>query len=373
MIKKLTYEDVYKRFKEKGYELLDNQYISSQTRMTCMDKEGYKYYISNNSLQNGSYPEKYNKFNPYTLENVQHMLDLESNGSKLLTKEYKGSRMDLEITCECCGKKIIKKWDTIVNNKNFKCFNCNNNNKRYDFNFIKQEFLKYGYRIIDENYIGNNKPLNCIDSEGYKVKISYSNLTNNKLPNRFSIRFNKENYIYNINRYFKINNINCRALYYLKDKFLSDYNVIICECECGNKFETCWSAIKNGQVRCRNCTKYMSNMEYKVKKWLDDNDIDYVCQKKFNDCKDIRCLPFDFYLPKFNHCIEVDGQQHYFPSVFSKKANEKESFELTQKHDKIKNNYCKKHNIGLLRIGYNDIRRKNNNYINILSNKFIKN
>ena len=372
MIKKLTYEEVYQRFKEKGYTLLDKEYISSQTKMTCIDEEGYKYYVCNNLLQNGRFPEKYNKFNPYTLDNVQHMLDLESKGSKLLTKEYKDSRMDLEITCECCGKKIVKKWNTIVNDKCFKCSDCNNNRK-YDFNFIKQEFLKYGYTIIDDIYIGNNKPLNCMDNQGYKVKISYSNLINNKTPNRFSLYFNEENYIYNINKYFDINNVNCQALYYLKDKFISDYNVVVCKCECGNEFETCWASIKDGKTRCQTCTHYMSNIEYKVKKWLDDNNILYISQKKFADCKDIRCLPFDFYLPKFNYCIEVDGQQHYFPSVFSKKENEKESFELRQKHDEIKNNYCKKHNIGLLRINYNDIRRKNKNYINILSNKFIKN
>lgn len=41
-------------------------------------------------------------------------------------------------------------------------------------------------------------------------------------------------------------------------------------------------------------------------------------------------------------------------------------------HDEIKTKYCKNNNIDLLRISFNDIRRKNNNYKEILSNKFIK-
>ena len=57
-----------------------------------------------NLLKCGRRPEPYNKWNPYTLENVQHFLDIESNGSKLLSKEYIGSRQFLQITCEDCGK-----------------------------------------------------------------------------------------------------------------------------------------------------------------------------------------------------------------------------------------------------------------------------
>src|SRR5574344_2240438 len=110
MLKKLSYDEVYNRFKEKGLLLIDKKYISSSTKMNCMDSYGYKYKIGNNSLTSGFYPEPFNKFNPYTLENVQHFLDKESNGSKLITTKYKDSRMDLYITCEKCGKSFKRKW-----------------------------------------------------------------------------------------------------------------------------------------------------------------------------------------------------------------------------------------------------------------------
>lgn len=34
---------------------------------------------------------------------------------------------------------------------------------------------------------------------------------------------------------------------------------------------------------------------------------DFIIQHKFKNCRDIRPLPFDFYLPKLNTCIEYDG------------------------------------------------------------------
>lgn len=71
----------------------------------------------------------------------------------------------------------------------------------------------------------------------------------------------------------------------------------------------------------------------------------------FDDCRDINLLPFDFYLPDYNLCIEYDGIHHfeineYFGGV--------DRLKYTKKHDKIKNIYCKLNNIKLIRISYKD-------------------
>lgn len=77
-------------------------------------------------------------------------------------------------------------------------------------------------------------------------------------------------------------------------------------------------------------------------------------QKKFDDCIDDRCLRFDIYLNDYNILIEFQGEQHYKPVKYSSEtwdeANRK--FEYVQKHDLIKKNYCKKHNISLIEIPY---------------------
>ena len=64
-------------------------------------------------------------------------------------------------------------------------------------------------------------------------------------------------------------------------------------------------------------------------------------------------MPFDFYLPMFNACIEVDGEQHYKigAKIKSIKFTEQD-VKRVQYNDKIKTDYCIEHNIKLIRIPY---------------------
>jgi very-short-patch-repair endonuclease len=60
-------------------------------------------------------------------------------------------------------------------------------------------------------------------------------------------------------------------------------------------------------------------------------------------------LRFDFYLPKYNTCIEFDGKQHFEPvKIFGGNENFKEII----KKDSIKNMYCDTNGIKLIRIKY---------------------
>ena len=81
--------------------------------------------------------------------------------------------------------------------------------------------------------------------------------------------------------------------------------------------------------------------------------IQKIRQKRFLDCtnkpkKGVQCvtLPFDFYLPDLNIIIEFDGQQHFKP-VWGE-----ENFKRLQRLDKIRDEYCKKNQIKLIRIPY---------------------
>lgn len=93
-----------------------------------------------------------------------------------------------------------------------------------------------------------------------------------------------------------------------------------------------------------------SKGELEIRKYLKEKNIKFEEQKKFKNCKNKRELPFDFYLPEFNICIEFDGKQHF--EVIEKFGGEKE-FEKVKLRDEIKNNYCKLNNIRLIRIKYN--------------------
>lgn len=123
---------------------------------------------------------------------------------------------------------------------------------------------------------------------------------------------------------------------------------IIIICPIHKEFETTFYLHINREQGCPACKR--SRGEMKIERFLLDNNIQYVTQKKFTECKYIKQLPFDFYLPKYNICIEFDGEQHFGPIKFLHIDNKR--FKLIKKKDKIKTKYCKNNNILLIRIPY---------------------
>lgn len=98
-----------------------------------------------------------------------------------------------------------------------------------------------------------------------------------------------------------------------------------------------------------------SKGEREIAKWLDDNGIKYLKQHKFSDCKHKKQLPFDFYLPEHNTCIEYHGRHHYEPVPAFGGDQEFESIKI---RDEIKEKYCYINNINLIAIKYNDSKSK---------------
>lgn len=106
-------------------------------------------------------------------------------------------------------------------------------------------------------------------------------------------------------------------------------------------------------IRCQYCKE--SKGETKIRLFLEMNNIPFIAQYKIKDCKYKKELPFDFkikYKDKFI-LLEYDGEQHYQPIFGSEK------FIATQRNDKIKNEYCNKHKIKLIRISYKNIGKIN--------------
>jgi hypothetical protein len=120
-------------------------------------------------------------------------------------------------------------------------------------------------------------------------------------------------------------------------------------CKYHGEFEQTAYHHLNRKQGCPNCKSSVG--ENTVKKYLDDNKIKYIKQYRFNDCKNKQPLPFDFYLPDYNMCIEYDGEQHFKPHIF---FGGDVGFELLKINDYIKENYCINNNIKLLRIKYDE-------------------
>lgn len=110
--------------------------------------------------------------------------------------------------------------------------------------------------------------------------------------------------------------------------------------------------IPNNHLNGKGCPKCKTSKgEIAIENCLIKNNIKHKMQYAFNDCKYKQPLPFDFYLPEYNMCIEYDGQQHY-ESVIHWGGDDK--LKYTKENDGIKNDFCVENNIKLIRIPYWD-------------------
>lgn len=104
--------------------------------------------------------------------------------------------------------------------------------------------------------------------------------------------------------------------------------------------------------------KIMSRTEYRIAEYLDKLNVNYKAQYTFAGCRDKNKLPFDFAIIDekgvVKMLIEYDGEQHFQPVQFGNETKKEamRNFKICQKHDKIKNNFCKRRKIYLLRISY---------------------
>jgi len=124
----------------------------------------------------------------------------------------------------------------------------------------------------------------------------------------------------------------------------------LCQCECGGTIIRSTYNLKHlGKYQGCGCTKSLG--EEAISKLLLDNNINFTKQKTFDNCKfpdtHYHAL-FDFYVDN-KYIIEYDGIQHFKP--VGGWSNE-EAVKHTQEHDQYKNQYCKEHNIPLIRIPY---------------------
>lgn len=131
---------------------------------------------------------------------------------------------------------------------------------------------------------------------------------------------------------------------------------------CGNPdhepFKVKFNNFKDNDSRCPYCHNN-SKLENDTEEVLKKNNILFEMQYRFDDCKCKNPLPFDFYLPHNNICIECNGRQHYKYGCFE---NDLLNLMNIQYRDNIKIQYCKDNNIKLVIIPYWD----KNNIENIL-------
>lgn len=231
---------------------------------------------------------------------------------------------------------------------------------------IPQKKVKLVYRL-DNNISLNIKP-NSFKTTIYKsIVVLKNNLTkNNDMFVKFIDLTNKGNLIVKIKTfdggevdidmasYDHWNKSRKDTYYYCSSKgykilspYISSEEKILVDFSCGHNSHWITPSSLKRNCGCPICSE--SKGEKFIRLYLESNNINFVQEYRFEDCRYKSSLRFDFYISKYNLCIEYDGKQHF--EAFEYFGGE-ESFKNIQKRDKIKNKFCEENNIRLIRIPY---------------------
>lgn len=229
-----------------------------------------------------------NSKNAITIEQIRSYIKEQGYQCELISDEYIPFK-PLELRC-LCGNVFYKKWEHI-RHSHCQCFEC-----------TKKE-------------IGDNQiiPLDEIRKRA-AFKCELGDYTINKIVGRGS------------SKKIEVKHNTCGTVWLVRPgHFLLD------------------------DTGCPTCAQ--SKGEKAVMRFLVTNNIQYETEKWFLDFRVSRPLPFDFYLPDYNICIEYQGEQHYRPV---KCYGGDERFKKQQFSDGVKKNYCKTNGIPLIEIPYTE-------------------
>ena len=239
----------------------------------------------------------------------------------------------IETICNTCKVKITDSARNLTYKK-FKCKYCELTNKsdlirnklvdliKIDSSLITLKCNKgHIYKQDRRNLLKNKKCMECY--------LQNKVFTKEKIINDLFL-LHGDNYNYNFNDYKNIHS---------KIKIVCKKNHIFYQ-KVSNHLQG------KGCPICRE-----SFGERTITLFLENKNITYEKQKTFDDLFLIKKLKFDFYLPKYNIIIEYDGIQHFEAIEFL--GGQKE-FEKNKQRDLLKNDFCIKNNIKLIRISYKE-------------------
>ena len=309
---------------------------------------------------------------------IAKQIDFDNSQNKIV----KLKKSDLEDILNLLKDK--KSIDEIAN-----IYSCSDNALRNFLNKNKVDYKKYTMKAIDKNFVINTYKENQSIIETSKIT-GYSTPTISKILDEMGIekrqaKLNEEDKKFIIQNYkemtstelakkFNVTRGMITKLWYdnslvgkdieVKNPYYTDlkgqevglWKVLEkteergpggavmwkCQCECGEiRNVSSNSLISKTSLSCGRHNISKGNL--RVAEILAENNISFEAEKKFETCKDKKEMPFDFYVED-KYLIEFGGIQHYGEGLFD--------LEYTQRHDKMKNDWCKENNIPLIRIPY---------------------
>lgn len=297
----------------------------------------------------------FTKYNDEVLVNPYHLQD--------------NSNAKVRVVCDYCKTEYVMSWQKFMRAKNKNqtnaCCACsgkkvaNSTLSQRQENIFKnvQDFcIRHDYILetTQDQIVNNQSKIQYICPKHGRTSTKATNIQQGKICYKCSRELAaKHKWLSNIEQrkiYAAERISECGGILLNQDEYINQdtQNLKVLCPTCGNEFVTSLiHFIQHGGQQCKSCSAIKSVGEARIAQYLDSNKISYEREKTFDECRDRRPLPFDFYLPEFNLCIEFDGAHHYGLSQW-------DQFEYVKAHDEIKNQYCKDNSIGLLRIAYWD-------------------
>ena len=221
--------------------------------------------------------------------------------------------------------------------------------------YAKEKFAEKGWTLLATEYKNAHTPMEYMCNKGHKHSIQWANFQQG-----FGCPDCHYEHLSEIKRmpFEEVKAfIEQQSYKLLSENYKNAHQKLLLECPHGHIFTMNFDKFKSGQ-RCPICIG--SSGEKEVRKYLNQLEIEFIEQKRFEECRNILPLPFDFYIPSLNMCIEYDGEQHFLKGCFGDTKGQ--VLLETQKRDNIKTQYCLDNNIKLIRIPYWEF----NNIENIL-------
>ena len=275
-------------------------------------------------------------------------IEFEERGYILLSTEYIDNSTKLQYLCPNHLDKGVQEITFANFTKGRGCGYCAKRKKKTQQEYIEELTIKKPNIEVLGTYDGLKvKVLHKCKVCGYEWEVIPDNLLNSK---NGCPKCGKRAKLANKEFLEKLNEINpsIKPL----DEYITNIHKIHFLCsKCG----FIWEAKPNNILNGKGCPKCKSSKgEQRIQQILDKHNIKYDIQYKFNNCCNENVLPFDFYLPQYNLCIEYDGIQHFLPCTFGGISEEraKENLESCKLRDSIKDNFCQVNGIKLLRIPY---------------------
>jgi very-short-patch-repair endonuclease len=276
-----------------------------------------------------------------------------TNNEYELKSEYVKSSIKVKIRHNKCGNE----YEVTPNHfqQGRRCPYCCNTQKlsiRKVQDTLDSKYGKNNYSVISKTYKNNKTPILVKHNIcGHKFKATPNCLVKKKgtkCPYCFPMKVRKTNEQFLQEVYDAVGN----EFTFLEDYVTNDTKIKVRHnCDLCNNYEfkvRPYNFLKS-KIRCPKCIQIKEDSYgvRKIKKYLDSLDIHYLNEYKIY-ANTPRVLKLDFYLEEYNLAIEFDGKQHFQKSF----GSSNEEFKKAVIRDKHKNDYCKEHNIPLLRISY---------------------